>query len=154
MNVSEITFLEISENIECRKIIEMVLQKCFEEEKLETKKLYVNVILTNPNKIQELNKKYRNIDKTTDVLSFPMFEREEIKNISGNYEDVLGDIVISIDKVKKQAVEYEHSFKRELAYMVVHGFYHLMGYDHIIEEDKNVMRLKEENILKKLNINK
>ena len=68
------------------------------------------------------------------------------------YEDVLGDIVISIEKVKGQAEEYGHSFERELSYMIVHGFYHLMGYDHIKEEDKIVMRPKEENILNKLGI--
>lgn len=69
-----------------------------------------------------------------------------------NQLDVLGDIVISIDKVKEQAEEYGHSFERELSYMIVHGFYHLMGYDHIIEEDKVIMREKEENILNKLEI--
>ena len=65
---------------------------------------------------------------------------------------MLGDIVISIEKVKEQAKEYGHSFERELSYMVVHGFYHLMGYDHIKEEDKNIMRQKEENVLEKLKI--
>ena len=63
-----------------------------------------------------------------------------------------GDIVISVDRVKTQAEEYGHSFERELSYMVVHGFYHLMGYDHIKEEDKIKMRQKEEQILHKLNI--
>ena len=67
-------------------------------------------------------------------------------------QDILGDIIISIPKVKEQAVEYGHSFERELAYMLVHGFYHLMGYDHIEEEDKIQMRKKEENVLSKLNI--
>ena len=63
-----------------------------------------------------------------------------------------GDIVISIEKVKDQAIEYGHSFERELSYMIVHGFYHLMGEDHIKEEDKIIMRQKEENVLNKLNI--
>ena len=67
-------------------------------------------------------------------------------------EDVLGDIIISIPRVEEQAKDYGHSFERELAYMVVHGFYHLMGYDHIKEEDKKIMRPKEEYILNKLNI--
>ena len=73
----------------------------------------------------------------------------EQKNI---VRDVLGDIVISIDRVKEQAIEYGHSFERELSYMVVHGFYHLMGYDHMNEEEKTIMRAKEENILNKLKI--
>ena len=84
-----------------------------------------------------------------------MFEKNEIKKlIEGNYEieDVLGDLVISIPKVKEQAIEYGHSFERELAYMVVHGFFHLMGYDHIIESDKIIMREKEDEILNRLNI--
>ena len=104
---------------------------------------------------------YRNIDRPTDVLSFPMFEKEDLEKIIHNdvdsdvfnqQEDILGDIVISIPKVYEQAEEYGHSFERELAYMVVHGFYHLMGYDHIDEEDKKVMRQKEENILEHLGI--
>ena len=66
--------------------------------------------------------------------------------------DVLGDIIISIDRVKEQAEEYGHSFEREFAYMIVHGFYHLMGYDHIKEEDKAIMRPKEEKVLNKLGI--
>ena len=99
---------------------------------------------------------YRNIDKETDVLSFPMFEKNEIDELIQNQnnvvEDVLGDIIISVDRVKEQAVEYGHSFERELAYMVVHGFYHLMGYDHMNDDEKSVMRAKEENILSKLKI--
>lgn len=152
MKVVEINFLDIEENKEYENTISKVVEKCFEEENLQNKNLYINVILTNPKNIKETNKKYRNIDKETDVLSFPMFEKEEIQNIEGNIPDVLGDIVISIEKVKEQAKEYVHSFERELSYMVVHGFYHLMGYDHIKEEDKNIMRQKEENVLEKLKI--
>jgi probable rRNA maturation factor len=84
-----------------------------------------------------------------------MFEKGEIKELSkyiGNAPEVLGDIVISIDRVKEQAEEYGHSFERELSYMVVHGFYHIMGEDHIEEADKIVMREKEEYVLNKLNI--
>ena len=152
----ELEYLEIEENKEYEKTIKLVVEKCFEEENLQDLKLYLSIILTNPENIQRINKEYRNIDKETDVLSFPMFEKEEIeemKKVKNNIcEEVLGDIVISIDKVKRQAVEYEHSFERELAYMVVHGFYHVIGYDHIEEDDKKVMREKEENILNKLNI--
>ena len=85
-----------------------------------------------------------------------MFEKDELQAIikDNEYEvnDVLGDIVISLEKVKEQAIEYGHSFERELAYMLVHGFYHLMGYDHIEEKDKVLMRPKEEKILQNLNI--
>ena len=96
------------------------------------------------------------MDRATDVLSFPMFEKEEIENkIKNNdfeHEDVLGDIVISIEKVEEQAKEYGHSFEREFAYMLVHGFYHLMGYDHIEEADKIIMRPKEEKVLNDIGI--
>ena len=101
------------------------------------------------NLLKRLNNEYRNIDKETDVLSFPMFEKTEIPEMKKcQYEEALGDIVISIERVKEQAVEYGHSFERELAYMIVHGFYHLMGEDHIEENDKLIMREKEEEILK------
>lgn len=152
MKVVEINFLDIEENKEYENTINKVVEKCFEEENLQNKNLYINVILTDPKNIRETNKKYRNIDKETDVLSFPMFEKDEIPNIISEIEEPLGDIVISIEKVKEQAEEYGHSFERELAYMVVHGFYHLMGYDHIELVDRTEMRAKEEIILNKLNI--
>lgn len=152
----QLEYLDIEENEEFDKIIEKVVKKCFETEKLENSKLYISMTLTNPDNIRKINKQYRNIDQETDVLSFPMFEKEElenkIKNKQYNHEDVLGDIIISIERVKKQAEEYGHSFERELSYMVVHGFYHLMGYDHIKEEDKKQMRKKEDKILEELGI--
>ena len=87
-----------------------------------------------------------------------MYQKEEldqkIEKKDFQYQDILGDIVISIPKVEEQAKEYGHSFERELSYMLVHGFYHLMGYDHIEEEDKKQMRKKEEKILETLNISK
>ena len=114
--------------------------------------------MTTPQNIQEINKVYREIDKATDVLSFPMFEKDElaqkIQKKDFTYEDILGDIIISIEQVEKQAIEYGHSFERELSYMLVHGFYHLMGYDHIQEADKIKMRPKEEKILADLKISR
>ena len=152
--ITQIEFLDIEENIEYIDVINKVIKKCFKEENLENANLYISITLTTPENIRKTNKEFRNIDKETDVLSFPMFEKEEIAKIKGKkliVEDVLGDIMISIDRVKEQAIEYGHSFERELAYMVVHGFYHLMGYDHIKEEDKKDMRQKEEKILEDLN---
>ena len=152
MDIAEINFLDIEENEEYSGTINKVLNKCFMEEDLKDKNLYINIVLTNPQNIRKMNKEYRNIDKETDVLSFPMFEKEELENRQVLNLDILGDIVISIQRVKDQAEEYGHSFERELAYMTVHGFYHLMGYDHIEEVDKIIMRQKEENILEKLEI--
>ena len=128
------------------------MEECFKEEKLEHKNLYVNVVLTNSENIKNINKEHRNIDKETDVLSFPMYEKEEISDLELDNEDILGDMVISIEKVEEQAKEFGHSFERELAYMVVHSFYHLLGYDHMEENEKKQMREKEEYILNKLNI--
>lgn len=152
----KIEFLDIEENNEYEVTISKVLEKCFEIENLPKDKLLVSITLTNPENIRRLNSEYRNIDKSTDVLSFPMFEKEEIDNMvtSGKweYDDILGDMVISIEQVQNQAKEYGHSFERELSYMVVHSFYHLMGYDHIKEEDKELMRPKEEFVLNELGI--
>ena len=152
----EVLYKDIEENKLYEKLIEKVLTKCFEEEHLENSHLCITVTLTNPENIRKINKEYRNIDRSTDVLSFPMFEKEEldekIKKNDFEHEDMLGDIIISIERVEEQAKEYGHSFERELSYMLVHGFYHLMGYDHIKEEDKLKMRPKEEKVLNDLKI--
>ena len=249
---AEITYDQINENQEYNEIINKVINECFSNEGLDKLNIYISITLTNLEVIHKLNKEYRNVDRATDVLSFPMFEKNEIEemlkehkivesgiaeraeedcnsnceenvnlnceenessnceengssnheengnlnceengnlncekngssncegkeNGSSNHEekvdlnsnetmtdsdsienfnecDVLGDLVISIPKVYEQAEEYGHSFERELAYMCVHGFYHLMGYDHIIESDKVIMRKKEDEILNKLGI--
>lgn len=154
---SEVNFLEIEEDTKYLELIEKVIGQAFKEEKIENINLYIDIILTNPENIRKINNQYRNIDKETDVLSFPMFEKEEIEDLKNNgndIEEVLGDIIISIEKVQEQAIEYGHSFERELAYMLIHGFYHLMGYDHMNEEEKKQMREKEEGVLSKLNINR
>lgn len=152
----QLEYKDIEENKEYEKIIKRVVEQCFKEEGLLDSKLYISITLTNLENIRKINNEFRNIDRETDVLSFPMFEKQEldemIKNKDFKHEDVLGDIVISIKRVEEQAEEYGHSFEREFSYMLVHGFYHLMGYDHIKEEDKLVMRPKEENVLDKLNI--
>ncbi len=152
----EIIYSGVEQNKDYEETIKKVIEKCFKEEKIEKTKLIVTITLTVPENIRQINKQYRKIDKETDVLSFPMFEKEELENKIANKEfqteDILGDIIISIEQVKKQAEEYEHSFERELSYMVVHGFYHLMGYDHIKEEDKEEMRKKEDKILTELKI--
>ena len=136
----EIEYLDIPNNTEYENTINKVVQECFKEEKLEKSKLIITITLTNNENIQKINKEYRNIDRATDVLSFPMFERNELEEkIEKNKfpcEDVLGELIISIEKVEEQAKEYGHSFERELAYMTVHGFYHLMGYDHMEDNEK------------------
>ena len=151
----QIHYEDIEEKKEYVETIQKVIHTCMEEEQLLSSSLYINIILTQGETIRKVNQEYRGIDKETDVLSFPMFEKEEIetyKNKPSPIPEVLGDIMISIPRIEEQAIEYGHSFERELAYMLVHGFYHLMGYDHIQEEDKQLMRPKEEHILEQLKI--
>ena len=149
----EIEYRHIEENEKWDDLIKKVISECYDVEDMNDCNLYISVILTTPQEIHELNSKYRDVDKETDVLSFPMFEKSEIKDlVSLANPEPLGDIVISIDRVKEQAEEYGHSFERELSYMLVHGFYHLMGEDHIDEEDKIIMRAKEEKVLTRLGI--
>ena len=143
---SEIEYKGIKAKKEYEDIIEKVLSKCFEIENIQSKNLYISIILTTPEEIKNLNKEYRNIDRETEI--------EKLEKSISEWDDVLGDIVISIPRVEEQAREYGHSFEREFAYMLVHGFYHLMGEDHIKEEDKKQMRAKEEKVLGMLNINR
>ena len=152
----EIIYKDLEDNKNYEDIIEKVLNRCYLEENLDKEKLIITVTLTTPKNIKDINNQFRGIDKETDVLSFPMFEKEEIDeklvNNKLSHEEILGDIIVSIERVKKQAKEYNHSFERELSYMIVHGFYHLMGYDHIEENDKIIMRKKEDVILNDLRI--
>lgn len=149
--LAEVEYQDIEEDKKYEEIVDKVFEACFKEEDLYDYKIYISIILTNEENIQKINKEYRNIDKATDVLSFPMFQPDEIDEAKKR-EEVLGDIIVCMPIVKKQAVEYEHSIEREFAYMLVHGFYHLMGYDHMVEEDKIKMRAKEETVLGKLGI--
>lgn len=152
--IIEINYDEIDELPKEEKLIKTVIQTVLKEESV-IQDLEIYVTLTNNEKIHKINKETRNVDRPTDVLSFPMFEREEIpmlKEASKEEADILGDIVVSIEKVKEQAKEYGHSFERELAYLVTHGMLHLLGYDHMIEEEKSQMRKREEEILEILQI--
>ncbi len=113
--------------------------------KLNVKNPVFNIVIVNNNKIREINKKYRNKDETTDVISFAF---EETVNINYNNMRFLGEIYISIDKAISQAKEYNHSLKREICFLTVHGLLHLLGYDHIKEEDRQEMRKLEESVLR------
>lgn len=103
-----------------------------------------NVIIVDNKMIQEINKKYRGKDMPTDVISFAL---EDDKTFNRCDIRVLGDIYISLDKVKSQKEEYGHSFKRELYFLALHGFLHLLGYDHMNKEDEEVMFKKQEEVL-------
>lgn len=103
-----------------------------------------NIIIVGLDKIHELNKEYRNIDRPTDVISFAL-EDDDTFNVAG-YR-MLGDIYICLDKTREQAIEYGHSFKRELSFLAVHGLLHLLGYDHMTKEDEEIMFKKQEEVL-------
>ncbi len=111
----------------------------------------VSVTFTDNEGIRELNAAHRNIDRATDVLSFPLFEKEELADASDG--DALGDIVISLERAREQANEYGHSFEREVAFLTVHSMLHLLGYDHEISEaDEKEMFFKQEEILKTIGL--
>ena len=128
---------------EMKKVLKVGLKK------LDIKKVEFNVIIVSNDYIHELNKNYRGIDRETDVISFAL---EDEKSFNRTDIRVLGDIYISIDKARSQALEYGHSFKRELYFLAVHGFLHLLGYDHMKKEDEDVMFKKQEEVLSRYGI--
>lgn len=109
----------------------------------------LNVVIVDNKRIQEINRDYRNKDAVTDVISFAFEEVEDVKYDGIRY---LGEIYISYERCVSQASEYNHSVKREFCYLAVHGLLHLLGYDHMNEEDKKVMRGLEEEILNEYDI--
>lgn len=126
--------------------------------------MQMNILLTDNDGIQDVNKRFRGLDKPTDVLSFPNIEYETAADFSviekqraavcdpENDEIILGDIMISLEKVREQAAEYGHSEERELAFLLVHSILHLCGYDHETEEEHAVMNEKQEAVLRRLNL--
>ncbi len=136
-------FNETQEKVENLEILEPLLTYALEVENVDN--LEFNVIIINNEEIHKINKEYRGIDRPTDVISFALEDYKDIK-YENDYR-VLGDIYISIDKVREQAKEYGHSEKRELAFLAVHGLLHLLGYDHMEKEDEKVMFSKQELIL-------
>lgn len=136
-------FNETQEKVENLEVLEPLLTYALEVENVDN--LEFNVIIINNEEIHKINKEYRGIDRPTDVISFALEDYKDIK-YENDYR-VLGDIYISIDKVKEQAKEYGHSEKRELAFLAVHGLLHLLGYDHMEKEDEKVMFSKQELIL-------
>ena len=142
MNKVEI-FNQVDQDILELSEVEKVLYKAMEKENLENTSF--NLIIVDNEYIHELNKNYRHIDRETDVITFALEDDDTL--IVGGDERILGDIYISIDKAKSQALEYGHSLLRELSFLAVHGFYHLLGYDHMTKEDEEVMFKKQDEVL-------
>ncbi len=165
--------IKVIDNIKnINELVKKVLGEAIKSENIPYN-FFLLIVFSSPDKIKDKNNEYRNINETTDVLSFPSFSKSEINNIikystkknKEHYIEIprdvkpylegewsLGEIHINLEKIEEQAMEYNHSVTRELAYILIHGFYHLLGEDHIKSMDKGIMREKEDNILKNLGI--
>ena len=137
-------FNETKEEIKDLEILKPLLEYARVKENLEDTELEFSVIIVDNKKIHEINREYRKIDRPTDVISFALEDNEEIQF---DHYRVLGDIYISIDKVREQAKTSGHSEKRELAFLTIHGFLHLLGYDHMKPEEEKIMFARQEEIL-------
>ena len=147
MNKIEI-FNNTEEEIPELETVEKVLYSAMDKEEL--KDTSFNLIIVDNNYIHELNRDYRGIDRETDVITFALEDEDTL--IIGDNERILGDIYISIDRARSQAIDYGHSFLRELSFLAVHGFYHLLGYDHQTKEEEEVMFKKQEEVLESYGI--
>ena len=136
-------FNQTEEEVKELETVEKVLYSALEKEHMENTS--VNLIIVDNNYIHELNKNYRHIDRETDVITFALEDEDTV--IIPDEERILGDVYISLDKAIAQADEYGHSFLREICFLAVHGFYHLLGYDHMTEDDEKVMFTKQEEVL-------
>lgn len=141
-------FNQTEKEIEELATVEKVLLSALKKEKLED--VSFNLIIVNNEYIHELNRNYRNIDRETDVITFALEDEDSL--VLPTDERVLGDIYISIEKAVAQSEEYGHSLLRELSFLAVHGFYHLLGYDHMNPEDEVVMFQKQEEVLEEYGI--
>lgn len=150
MNKIEI-FNQLDEEIKELATVEKVLLSAIEKEKLED--VTFNLIIVDNEYIHELNKNYRGIDRETDVITFALEDEDSII-IPDEVVRNLGDIYISIDKARSQAEEYGHGLLRELSFLAVHGFYHLLGYDHMTKEEEEIMFKKQEEVLTEYGISR
>lgn len=145
-----IDFIDETNEVEQQNIerLEQLLNFAAEKENIG-ENCELSVTFVTNERIREINKEYRNIDKPTDVISFAMEElgQGEIPIANIDMPRFLGDIIISIVKTKEQAVEYGHSFIRELGFLTVHGFLHLLGYDHETEAEEKKMFSRQRDIL-------
>lgn len=131
-------------------LMEEAAEYALEHEGVTNEDLEISVTFVDEEEIKEINGQFREIDKVTDVLSFPQFECADDAPEEGLV--ILGDVVICEDQAKRQAEEFGHSYERELMYLFVHSMFHLLGYDHMEEEEKAQMRSCEEDVMHRLGI--
>lgn len=158
--ISEYVKEHTNENIDIKDYIEKIVKLALELNNISFENVCISISSASKEEINKLNLEYRNIDRPTDVLSFPIFEREEIEEFKNIPEDKklkeveLGDIVLCMDIIYSQSIEYGTGIIREVLYMITHGVCHLLGYDHIEADEKVEMRKLEEEILNHLGVSK
>ena len=140
-------FNEVNQEIDELKVLNDYIK--FVVKKLKLEKCEFNIIIVDNKKIHEINKEYRDVDRETDVISFAMEDEMDVKY--DNFR-LLGDIYISIDKAKSQALEYGHSLLREICFLATHGILHLLGYDHMEPDDEKEMFTLQNELLDEYNI--
>lgn len=157
-NETSVTF-----TFDVKEVLDLIMKEVLTQEGCPYE-AQVNLLITDNQGIHEFNRQYRQVDSPTDVLSFPMidFVREAdfsiVENGEAEYFDpesgelVLGDIILSAEKIKEQAIKFGHSCKREFAFLTAHSMLHLCGYDHMTKEEADVMEAKQENVLRALGI--
>jgi len=137
---------------ELQNLVKAAMEIVAKQEKLSPQ-TEVDITLVTNEEIHALNRDYRKVDRPTDVLSFALDEGEEEPEVlDTEAEHLLGDIIISAERAQEQADEYGHGLKREITYLAVHGILHLLGYDHMEEKDKKVMRQREEEVLREMTL--
>ncbi len=139
-------------------LLKKTVMQCLKDETI-SRGSEINILLTDDESIRQINKQHRDIDKSTDVLSFPIadIKNGEILSDQGDIDMdegllLLGDIIISVETALKQSEDYGHSFERELAFLTAHGLFHLLGYDHMQKDEETVMISKQESALEKLGL--
>lgn len=137
-------------NCEILDAMEKSARRCIEDEGIDESRCEISVTFVDAEEIKTLNGEYRNVDKVTDVLSFPQFD--DLNMLPEEGEICLGDVVICEAKAREQAEEFGHSFEREIIYLFTHSILHLLGYDHMEEEEKRIMREREEQVMSSLGI--
>lgn len=131
-------------------IFEEAASLCVENEGMDPEKTEISMSVVSKQQIRELNRIYRGVDRDTDVLSFPM--TEDFEAAAEQPYIMLGDVVICMEKAKEQAEEYGHTLKREIVYLFVHSVFHLLGYDHMSDDEKAEMRACEEGVMAALGL--
>jgi probable rRNA maturation factor len=152
----------IDNKLENRNILEYInniVSLILDDQNVHSENIDISIQSASKEEIKKINKEYRGIDSSTDVLSFPIFERQELENIKNECDEnkkikevELGDIILCLDVIEEHANEYKTGILREILYMITHAMFHLLGYDHIEEEDKKEMRALEEKILEKVGV--